>query len=235
MPNYNLDDYLAVTHKLSSAKRDIYGIPFIEKQDFPFEKIATDYTLVKYNNCVDKTKLLDRKIGYGFAYDSELIRCFTKPIKFLCRVGKCKAWVTPDSSIDMEASPAQALGIVEKTRFIGALGQEYGQTVFAAVGWSREELDDICFAGLRDGAIFFISTLGVNNNECRNNFLRGYHELRRRFPNSKIVCLSSKIDGMDDDIIHIEYEESFGYENHQQLKLINYFNKANDFGENHGK
>lgn len=74
MPNYNLDDYLAVTHKLSSAQRDIYGIPFIEKQDFPFEKIATDYTLVKYNNCTEKTKLLEHKIAHGFAYDSELVR-----------------------------------------------------------------------------------------------------------------------------------------------------------------
>lgn len=65
MPYYSLDDYLAVTHNLSPAtKRDIYGIPFIEKQDFPFEKISSEYTLVKYNNCTSRAKLLNHKVAH---------------------------------------------------------------------------------------------------------------------------------------------------------------------------
>lgn len=42
MPTYCLDTYLSVTHSLSpSSKRDIFGIPYIEKEDFDAMKIGT--------------------------------------------------------------------------------------------------------------------------------------------------------------------------------------------------
>ena len=92
---------------------------------------------------------------------------------------------------------------------------------------AREELDYICFAGLRDGSTFFISTLGVKNDICSKNFIRGYKKMRSLFPNSKIVNVGGKISGMDDDIIFIPYEESFGHQPYQQLKLFN-LNKINE-------
>lgn len=90
-------------------------------------------------------------------YDSELWTYVKKPINFFKRMGSSIAWATPDFSIDMNATPAQALGIIEFNRWIGRCGQELGHTVFATVAWSREELDHICFAGLRDGAIFYFN------------------------------------------------------------------------------
>ena len=150
-------------------------------------------------------------------------------------MGHCAAWVTPDISIDMEATHAQAIGIIESVRWIGRLGQEMGQLVFPCVGWCRKELDDICFAGLRDGSIFFISTLGVNNELSRPNFLRGYKEMRKKFPNSKIVCVGKQIQGMDDDVIYIEYEDSFGYSSHLQYKLFTSINFKKKGDENYGK
>ena len=75
-------------------------------------------------------------------------------------------------------------------------------------------------AGLRDGSIFFISTLGVNNEQRKPNFLRGYKEMRRRYPNSKIVCIGKQIEGMDNDVIYIDYQESFGYSACLQYKLF---------------
>lgn len=221
MPTYNLDTLLGITHELSqNSERDVYGIPYVEKQDFEFEKINSDYTLAKYNNCHASTPLANYKIGHGFMYDKPLWTIFKKPVSFLKKMGRFAAWVAPDLSIDMNASVAQAIGIVEQTRWLARFGQENGQTVFASVGWSREELDSICFAGLRDGAIFFISTLGVDNEMCRPFFLRGYKKMRELFPRSKIVCLGSRLEGMDDDVIYVDYRESFGYEDHQQLRLF---------------
>lgn len=229
MPIYDLNTLEGITHKLSpSSKRDILGIPFIEIQEFPFDKINSEYTLIKYNNCNAKTALAEFKIGHGFMSDPWLWSYSKKPISFLKKIGRLAAWATPDFSIDMDASPAQVIGIVEQSRFIGRLGQEMGQTVFATVGWSRPELDYICFAGLRDGAIFFISTLGVKNEKCIPNFIRGYKVMRTLYPHSKIVCVGSKIEGMDDDVIHIDYEESFGYEPYQQLKLFTCISKRKE-------
>jgi len=221
MPYYDLNTLLSINHRLSTqTKRDIFGIAYIEKQTFEFEKINSEYYLVKYNNCSEKTPFIQYKIGHGFMYDEWLRRYLNKPISFLKKMGHCKAWITPDISIDMNASKAQAIGIIENIRWIGRFGQEMGQIVFPSVGWSREELDDICFAGLRDGSIFFISTLGVNNSQCITNFFRGYKEMRKRFPNSKIVCLGKQIEGMDNDIIYVDYDESFGYSSNLQFKLF---------------
>ena len=74
---------------------------------------------------------------------------------------------------------------------------------------------------------FFISTLGVKNDICSKNFIRGYKKMRSLFPNSKIVNVGGKISGMDDDIIFIPYEESFRHQPYQQLKLFN-LNKINE-------
>ncbi len=77
-----------------------------------------------------------------------------------------------------------------------------------------------------DGSTFFISSLGVNNDECRTEFLNGLSELRKRFPNSKQVCVGSKIHGMPDDICIVPYDESFGSQNKgdvaYQEKLLNW-------------
>lgn len=231
---YSLDAYLGITHALSSSsKRDIFGIPYIEKEDFDPLEIGTNYSLIKYNNCTNKPRLYDRKIGHGFMYDEELSPYLKKPVRFLAKVGPLAGWATPDVSIDMNASPVQAIGIIEFTRWLGRFGQEAGHVVFPTVGWAREELDYICFAGLRDGSTFFISTLGVNNGLCSRDFLRGYKKMRALFPNSKIVCIGTKVSGMDNDVLFIPYDESFGYQSYQQLRLFNP-NKDVKGGEMHG-
>ncbi len=235
MPNYSLNEFLSVTHRLcSGAARDIYGIPFIEKQAFPIDEVGSSVTLCKYNNCRKKTPLIRDKIGHGFMFDKDFASSFSRPISFIKKMSVCAAWATPDCTIDMQESEALAIGVVEKTRWLGRLGQEYGQTVFATVGWSRKELDDICFAGLRDGAIFVISTLGVKNNEAEKDFLRGYLAMRNRYPNSTIISVGQRIDGMDDDVCYVPYSDSFGYENFQQLRLFSWRNIPAG-GEEYGK
>lgn len=228
MPTYCLDTYLGVTHYLSpSSQRDIFGIPYIEREDFDASEIGNTYSLIKYNNCTSKPRLYSYKIGHGFMYDKSLLSYLNNPTRFLTKMGPLAGWATPDISIDMNANQAQAIGIIESVRWLGRLGQELGQVVFPTVGWAREELDYICFAGLRDGSTFFISTLGVKNDLCSKNFIRGYRKMRSLFPNSKIVNVGGKISGMDDDVIFIPYEESFGHQPYQQLKLLN-LNKINE-------
>ena len=57
------------------------------------------------------------------------------------------------------------------------------------VGWTTPEFYDITFAGLRDGGVFIISTLGTSNLLSYDEFIQGYHELRTRFPNSQLICV----------------------------------------------
>lgn len=118
-----------------------------------------------------------------------------------------------DFSMHSEMQKAQIIDATFKNRWSGAYLQSLGRLVIATVGWVDEDTYDICFAGLEDGAIFIISTLGVSNNDCSEGFLKGFFEMRKRFPNSKIICVGKKLKGMPVDVCYIDYKESFGRNN----------------------
>ena len=104
--------------------------------------------------------------------------------------------------------------------------QSFGRKVIATVGWVKPDTYNICFAGLRNGSTFIISTLGVNNRICKPIFLEGYCYLRENFPDSKLICVGDKIIGMDSDVCYIPYDQSFGnwerYPGFWQQKLFNW-------------
>ena len=104
--------------------------------------------------------------------------------------------------------------------------QTNGKSVIPTVGWVKPDTYDICFAGLRDGGVFLISTLGVNNSVCYPTFINGYHEMRNRFPNARIISVGDRLAGMDDDVCYVLYKESFGsWDRHQdwwQPRLFNW-------------
>ena len=101
-----------------------------------------------------------------------------------------------------------------------------GKRTIPTVGWTSAASHNLCFSELRDGGVFIISSLGVNNNLSYPDFIEGYLELRRRFPNTKIICVGDKLSGMDNDVCYVLYEESFGtadrYQNYWQPRLINW-------------
>ena len=115
---------------------------------------------------------------------------------------------------------------IAKSRWFGRYLQSYGIKVYPTVGWVDEDTYNICFAGLRDGSIFFISTLGVNNEQCKPLFLKGLQKLRTRFPNSKQICVGQKIEGIPDDVCVIPYENTFGgkmqLSQRNQIRLFNW-------------
>jgi hypothetical protein len=144
------------------------------------------------------------------------------------------AVTTMDFSMDSRMEFKEILSATYDNRWSGAFIQSNGKKVIPTVGWVNNYYD-ISFAGLRDGGVFIISTLGVNNEISHKEFIDGYKELRRRFPNTKLICVGDKVCGMDDDICYIKYEESFGtWDKKQdwwQPKLINWDNSIAIGGE----
>ena len=120
----------------------------------------------------------------------------------------------------------QILDATYDNRWSGAFMQTNGKSVIPTVGWVKPDTYDICFAGLRDGGVFLISTLGVNNSVCYPTFINGYHEMRNRFPNARIISVGDRLAGMDDDVCYVLYKESFGsWDRHQdwwQPRLFNW-------------
>lgn len=231
MPKYNIKDYIKVMRPLpDNVRRGKYGIPFIEKQEIDISRLTNGLELISINNVSKKDKHPERKIVHSFHYDKILLREYNDPIRFLEKTAKYYALSTFDCSMHFGMSEAQIINAVFMNRWIGAFAQAHGRKVIICVSWVRSDTYDICFEGITDGCVLIISTLGVNNEECYDDFINGYNEMRKRFPHSKVICVGQRLSGMHDDVCYIDYVQSFGnkdkYYDYWQPRLFNW-----DFSE----
>lgn len=226
MPFYTCKEYIQIMRPLPSyVERDIYDIPFIESQPIDLSALNNEKWLINMKNAKPDDIHADKKIVHSFCYDNVLRRAYNNPVNFLHRVAKYHAVASFDFSMHIGMDFRQILGATYDNRWSGAFLQANGKRALATVGWVNKEYDNICFSGLRNGATFIISTLGVHNKACETAFLRGYREMRSRFPDSQILCVGDMISGMDKDVIFVQYEDSFGnweqYPGFWQIRLLN--------------
>lgn len=226
MPIYTNKVYTNVVRPLPFyVKKDIYDIPFIEIDHIDIHNINNGKWLINMKNLSKKDKRANNKIVHSFCYDDVLERAYNNPYSYLKKVSDYYAVSTFDFSMDLKMDFPLILNAIYKNRWIGAFLQSYGKKVIPIVGWIKNYYD-ICFAGLRDGGVFIISTLGCNNFLSEIDFLNGYKYLRCKYNNTRIVCVGDKIKGMDDDVCYVKYEDSFGYYNENnpywQRKFINW-------------
>ena len=226
MPVYSNKEFIRIMRPLPKyVKRDLYGIPIIEPTDIDISAINNGLWLINMKNVSARDKCPGRKIVHSFCYDDVLRSAYNNPYAYLSRVAPYYAVASFDFTMDEKMDFKQILDAVYDNRWIGAFMQANGKLVIPTVGWVNKDTYDLCFAGLRDGGVFIISTLGVNNNDCREGFLDGYNEMRRRFPKTKIISVGNRIEGMDDDICYVTYEESFGSsDRHQDMLQPKLFN-----------
>ena len=227
MPTYPNKIYLEIIRPLPKfVERDIYDIPYIEPQKIDISPINNGLWLINMKNLSKKDKHPEDKIVHSFSFYDTLKREYKNPVKYLGKVSKYRAVSSFDFSMDTKMDFKQILSAVYDNRWSGAFMQAHGKLVLPTVGWLEPDIYNICFAGLRDGGTFLISTLGSNNCFSSSVFINGYHEMRNRFPNTKIICVGDPITGMDNDICFVKYEESFGnwdrYHDYWQPKLINW-------------
>lgn len=227
MTTYANKTYIELVRPLPRfVERDIYSIPFIEPVPINISPINNGLWLINMKNVSAKDKYPKRKIVHSFCYDDTLQQAYKNLIKYLGRVAKYYAVTSFDFSMDEKMDFPIILSAVYANRWSGAYMQTHGKLVIPTVGWLKEDTYDLCFAGLRDGGVFLISTLGANNDESSSIFINGYREMRTRFPNTKIICVGDYIQGMDRDVCFVLYEESFGswdrnYD-YWQPKMINW-------------
>ncbi len=194
----------------------MYGIPVIEATPIDITTLNNGMWLINMKNVSAKDKYSSQKIVHSFCYDDTLNRAYNDPIKYLSVVAPYYAVSSFDFTMDEKMDFEQILDAVYKNRWIGAYMQANGKMVIPTVGWVNPDTYDICFSGLRDGGAFIISTLGVNNTLCYPAFIRGYYEMRKRFPNTQIISVGNRLKNMDDDVCYIDYKDSFGSSDRNQ-------------------
>lgn len=227
MPIYNTQKFINVMRPepIGWAK-DIFDIPFIEKEELPISLMETGLFLINPSNISKSDTDKERKIVHSFLFDDSLEKEYNNPMKFLQKISGYYGATSLDFSMHPGMNEWSIIQATAKSRWFGRYLQSYGIKIYPTVGWVDENTYDICFAGLRDGSIFFISTLGVNNEECRPLFLKGLQELRKRFPNSMQICVGQNITGIPSDVCVIPYEDTFvgkkQLSQRNQMRLFNW-------------
>lgn len=212
MPVYNNKDYIKIMRPIpKNWPKDIEGIPFVKKSEIDISNINNGKWLISISNITGSAKNLEKKIAQCFKFDNELNRFYNNPYLCLERLTKCYAAATIDVSMHGEMQRAQIIDATFKNRWSGVWLQMNGyERVIVTVGWVYSDTYDICFAGIEDGTTLMISTLGVCNEDSKEDFISGYREMRKRFPNSQIICVGNIVEGMDKDICFVEYKRTFG-------------------------
>ena len=229
MPTYSNTEYLRIIRPLPSyVERDFMDIPVIRPEKFDISDINNGKWLINLKNTKPSDRLAKSKIVHSFCYDDVLRRWYNNPLGYAKKVAPYYAVSSFDFTMDEKMDLAQIFIATYRNRWTGAFLQSHGINVIPTVGWVTPKTYEICFSGLRDGGVFIISTLGVNNIVCRENFLLGYKELRNRFPNTTLICVGDQLSDMDNDVCYVKYEDSFGnwdrYRNYYQLLLVNWDN-----------
>jgi len=211
MPTYDNKTYLKLMRPLPDyVERDIYDIPVIKPEKIDISMMNNGLWLTNMKNLSAKNGNRQTKIVHSFSYDDVLYREYNNPIRYLEKTSGFYAVSSFDFSMDEHMDFKHILEATYNNRWSGAFMQVNGRRVIPTVGWCLPNTYDICMAGLRDGGLFLISTLGVNNDERYPIFINGYYELRNRFPNTQILCVGDRLEGMDTDVCVVNYKNSFG-------------------------
>lgn len=156
MPIYDDKEYIRIIRPLPGFwERDILDIPYVEPEIIDLSKVNNGIWLTGANNMSFADQQSDQKIVHQFKSDKKLREYYNNPKRFLSKAAKYKAVATPDLSMDRKMDFHGIFDATYKNRWLGAYSQANGIVTFPTVGWLERKYDYICFAGLRDGGVFF--------------------------------------------------------------------------------
>ena len=156
-------------------------------------------------------------IAHFYYDDYKFISAWREPDKYLERLKKFKAVVSPDFSLYTDFPRALQILSCYRRQWCGAFWQSQGIDVIPDVVWGDKESFAYCFDGIPKGGTVAVSTVGVANDKQWNDkesdmFRAGYNEMLKRLEPTTIIFYGAMIEGCEGNIIRIPsyYEQKFG-------------------------
>lgn len=144
-----------------------------------------------------------------FCYDDyKFISAWRNPDKYLERLRKFKAVVSPDFSLYTDFPKALQILSCYRRQWCGAYWKFMGIDVIPDVVWGDKDSFDFCFEGIPRHSTVAVSSVGVKRdsewNDKKNSLFRiGYNEMLKRLEPTTILFYGDMIDGLDGNIIQI--------------------------------
>lgn len=184
-----------------------WGIPEIEATDTVGEKFVR---FADWNQCLDPGNY----IAHFYYDDFKFIAAWRDPDKYIDRLSRFKAVISPDFSLYTDFPRALQMLSCYRRQWCGAYWQSLGIDVIPDVVWGDRESFNYCFEGLPKHSTVAVSSVGVKkdkdwNNETSSLFKDGYNEMLNRLEPTAIMYYGDMIEGLEGNIIRIPsfYEE----------------------------
>ena len=162
-------------------------------------------------------------IAHFYYDDFKFIQAWRDPDKYIDKLRKFKAVVSPDFSLYTDFPRTLQILSCYRRQWVGAYWQMQGLDVIPDVVWGDEESFAYCFEGIPKNSTVAVSTVGVKNDKYWNGtegelFRAGYAEMLRRLEPSTILFYGDMIEGLEGNIIRCPsyYEQKRMILNNQQ-------------------
>lgn len=193
--------------RMRFASTNYYGIPRMQATSVVGDKMLRFCDWAEVDNPQDY-------IIHFYYDDFKFIQAWRDPDKYIEKLRKFKAVVSPDFSLYTDFPRALQILSCYRRQWVGAYWQIQGLDVIPDVVWGDEESFNYCFEGIPEGGTVAVSTVGVASDKSWNGeegelFRAGYNEMMKRIAPSTILFYGDMIEGLEGNIIRCPsfYEE----------------------------
>ena len=193
-----------------------YGIPEMQPTQTTGDKMLR---FMDFGECVNPAEY----IAHFYYDDYKFIQAWRDPNKYIDKLRKFKAVVSPDFSLYTDFPRALQILSCYRRQWCGAYWQSLGLDVIPDVVWGDKESFAYCFEGIPRRSTVAVSTVGVKKDETWNNkegdlFKAGYEEMMNRLEPTTILFYGDMIEGLEGNIIRCPsfYEQKRGWLNQKK-------------------
>ena len=195
-----------------------YGIPVLAPTQTTGDKMLRFMDWKEIDNPQDY-------IAHFYYDDYKFMSAWREPDKYIERLKKFKAVITPNFSTYTDFPRALQILACYRSNWCGAFWQSMGIDVIPDVCWGDRESWNFCFEGIPKGGTVCVSSVSVRNDKLFNGkedtlFKDGFDEMMRRLEPTTVIYYGSMIDGLEGNIIRVPsyYEEKFNGKRKQQAE-----------------
>lgn len=207
--------------KMQFASANYYGIPDMQ----PTNTVGNKF--LRFADWKD-IENYDEYIAHFYYDDYKFMQAWRNPDKYIDRLSKFKAIISPDFSLYTDFPRALQILSCYRRQWCGAYWQSLGLDVIPDVVWGDEESFSYCFEGIPKGGTVAVSSVGVTrdgdwNGKNGSMFKAGYDEMMRRIQPTTVLYYGDLIDGLEGNIIRIPsfYAEKRAYLNEKAKEKKN--------------
>lgn len=193
--------------RMQFVETNYYGIPQMRATQVTCDKMLR---FCDWRGCEDP----ENYVAHFYYDDYKFMSAWREPEKYIERLRRFKAVVSPDFSLYTDFPRALQILSCYRRQWVGAYWQMQGLEVIPDVVWGDKESFNYCFEGIPRKSTVAVSTVGVKNNKDWNGtdgsvFRDGYLEMMNRLEPTTIIFYGDMIDGLPGNIIRIPsfYEE----------------------------